>query len=280
MSSAHSTLGPAQRAQLEAIITNLCHQLPLVAAGAIFTERIIKEIKAVLLKNLSKILSAGLIAGGLSVLIPVLTLAIVNAVGFTAGGVLAGSLAAANQSAVYGGLTGGVFSTLQSFGAVAVMPPPVVIAVAVVAVVVGGYLAYRAFKSKSKIPPDMVSQTADKHDDGHGDPETRRAITWYTPDSDMDSERANRFGGTTTSAVRTGARILKKPIVDAYYRIVRTGYGMMAHSATKHLQAAGNGASTAFDAVGRQTTSATHTTVDFFRGVRRRAHPKASEHRK
>ncbi len=37
--------------------------------------------------------------------------------GFGAGGVVAGSVAAAAQSAIYGGATGGVFALLQSAGA-------------------------------------------------------------------------------------------------------------------------------------------------------------------
>ncbi|XP_022800209.1 uncharacterized protein LOC111338068 isoform X3 [Stylophora pistillata] len=42
---------------------------------------------------------------------------VLGAAGFTAGGVAAGSIAAAAQSAIYGGFTGGVFSLLQSAGA-------------------------------------------------------------------------------------------------------------------------------------------------------------------
>lgn len=37
-------------------------------------------------------------------------------VGFGAGGVVAGSVAAAGQSMIYGAYTGGIFSTLQSAG--------------------------------------------------------------------------------------------------------------------------------------------------------------------
>jgi len=44
-------------------------------------------------------------------------LATVSAVGFTTTGVAASSLAASTQSVVYGGLTTGAFSTLQSIGA-------------------------------------------------------------------------------------------------------------------------------------------------------------------
>ena len=47
----------------------------------------------------------------------VATPAILGLAGFTAAGVAAGSLAAWVQSAVHGGFTFGVFSTLQSIGA-------------------------------------------------------------------------------------------------------------------------------------------------------------------
>ena len=43
--------------------------------------------------------------------------AVLSAVGFTAGGVAAGSVAASIQSVFYGASTGGVFSVLQSAGA-------------------------------------------------------------------------------------------------------------------------------------------------------------------
>ena len=42
---------------------------------------------------------------------------VLGVAGFTTGGVAAGSVAAAAQSAIYGGFTGGVFSLLQSAGA-------------------------------------------------------------------------------------------------------------------------------------------------------------------
>ena len=43
--------------------------------------------------------------------------AVLSVVGFTAGGVAAGSVAASIQSVFYGAYTGGVFSVLQSAGA-------------------------------------------------------------------------------------------------------------------------------------------------------------------
>lgn len=66
--------------------------------------------------------SVGLAVGGSIVLIPALGILALNAIGFTAGGVAAGSLAAALQSIFYGGATTGLFSILQSVGATAVLP--------------------------------------------------------------------------------------------------------------------------------------------------------------
>jgi hypothetical protein len=58
-----------------------------------------------------------------------------------------GSLAAIIQSSVYAGSTGGIFSALQSFGATAVVAPPVALALGgtllVVGAGVGGYWLYQ-----------------------------------------------------------------------------------------------------------------------------------------
>ena len=48
---------------------------------------------------------------------PVVAAALLGVIGFTTGGVAAGSIAAAVQSAVYGGATTGVFAAAQSAGA-------------------------------------------------------------------------------------------------------------------------------------------------------------------
>ncbi|TEB29247.1 hypothetical protein FA13DRAFT_1711236 [Coprinellus micaceus] len=67
--------------------------------------------------------------GALFVLsVPLIGIATLNIIGFTAGGVLAGSAAAGLQSAIYGGATGGLFSVLQSIGATATLEAPVIMA--------------------------------------------------------------------------------------------------------------------------------------------------------
>ncbi len=52
---------------------------------------------------------------------------------------ITGSLAAAIQSVVYGGATGGLFSIFQSIGATAVVAPPLALALGVAGIVGGAY---------------------------------------------------------------------------------------------------------------------------------------------
>ncbi|TEB29244.1 hypothetical protein FA13DRAFT_1815388 [Coprinellus micaceus] len=68
--------------------------------------------------------SAGsaLMISGSFVIIPMLGILALNAIGFTATGVAAGSFAAFVQSIFYRGATAGIFSVLQSMGATAVLP--------------------------------------------------------------------------------------------------------------------------------------------------------------
>jgi len=77
---------------------------------------------------------------GLATLLPSLIVLAVNILGFTAGGVLHGSIAALIQSLVYGGQTAGLFSVLQAFGATAAISPPVVIGIGSILAVVGAAL--------------------------------------------------------------------------------------------------------------------------------------------
>ncbi|KAK7043972.1 hypothetical protein VNI00_008140 [Paramarasmius palmivorus] len=99
---------------------------------------------------LTKLAGTGLLAGGALAIIPSVGIAVLNAIGFTSSGVAAGSAAAAIQSAVYGGATGGLFSVCQSIGATAVVAPPVAIGLGIGAVVAGvGCFAYNAFKKRN-----------------------------------------------------------------------------------------------------------------------------------
>lgn len=77
-------------AQVNAIMGQLRPQLPVVAAGGVIADELIKNVQEILVRNHEAIISGALIAGGLAVLLPALTIAIVNVVGFTAGGVAAG----------------------------------------------------------------------------------------------------------------------------------------------------------------------------------------------
>ncbi|EAU83179.2 hypothetical protein CC1G_07861 [Coprinopsis cinerea okayama7 len=60
--------------------------------------------------------------GGATVLFPAVGILGLNALGFGAGGVVGGSIAATIQSIFYGGATTGLFSILQSIGATAAAP--------------------------------------------------------------------------------------------------------------------------------------------------------------
>lgn len=109
--------------------------------------------------------SAGLIIGGSVVLLPALGVMALNAIGFTAGGVLAGSLAATIQSILYGGLTGGLFSIFQSIGATAVLPG--------VTAVAGASTALGAGVSSLinlKMQRGMGEDGQDDREDGEDDP--------------------------------------------------------------------------------------------------------------
>ncbi|KZP21650.1 hypothetical protein FIBSPDRAFT_825338 [Athelia psychrophila] len=83
--------------------------------------------------------SAGiaLIGTGALVVAPALALGALNIVGFGAVGPMAGSLAAALQSAIYGGATTGIFSVFQSFAMTAVAASPAVLTGACAAITGG-----------------------------------------------------------------------------------------------------------------------------------------------
>jgi len=104
----------------------------------------------------------GLIIGGSAVLVPALGLAALNAVGFTAGGVVGGSLAASLQSLFYGGFTTGVFSMLQSFAATSVAVSAASVATASTAV--GAGLGSIVYNSQPGAAPSQSSQMPSSKD--------------------------------------------------------------------------------------------------------------------
>ncbi|EIW74612.1 hypothetical protein CONPUDRAFT_159899 [Coniophora puteana RWD-64-598 SS2] len=69
-------------------------------------------------------IAGALVAGGVFLAAPPVGIMAINALGWQAGGVAAGSIAAGIQSVVYGASTGGVFSMLQAVGATAVVNVP------------------------------------------------------------------------------------------------------------------------------------------------------------
>ncbi|KAF8177251.1 hypothetical protein BJ912DRAFT_986107 [Pholiota molesta] len=76
-------------------------------------------------------------ATGLAALLPSLTIFSVNVLGFTSAGVAAGSVAAVIQSYCYGAFTSGIFAWLMSFGATAVIAPPLMLVSGVISLGAG-----------------------------------------------------------------------------------------------------------------------------------------------
>ncbi|EIW74615.1 hypothetical protein CONPUDRAFT_85776 [Coniophora puteana RWD-64-598 SS2] len=75
-----------------------------------------------------KMVTVALIGLGLALALPPVGILVLNALGWQAGGVAAGSAATVIQSILYGANTAGVFSVLQSIGATAVVSLPALIA--------------------------------------------------------------------------------------------------------------------------------------------------------
>ncbi|KAF8147567.1 hypothetical protein B0H34DRAFT_795430 [Crassisporium funariophilum] len=120
------------------VLTRLIHdQIPSVANGMVVTREIVDRVMEIVKKNLVW-LGGGFLTAGLLALLPSLLIVTINAIGFTSSGVLAGSLAAVIQSQFYGAMTSGLFASLQSFGATAVVAPPVFIGLGVASLVIGG----------------------------------------------------------------------------------------------------------------------------------------------
>ncbi|THU97358.1 hypothetical protein K435DRAFT_778098 [Dendrothele bispora CBS 962.96] len=116
-------------------------------------------------KRVQNLAAGGLVGlGGMSVL-PSIGVAAVNAVGFTSSGIAAGSLATVIQSTFYGAYTCGIFSSLQSFGATAVIAPPVALGLGAAAMVVGGsVLAVNKIKERQKEREKEREGEQGKHD--------------------------------------------------------------------------------------------------------------------
>ncbi|KAJ7574942.1 hypothetical protein C8J56DRAFT_977868, partial [Mycena floridula] len=106
----------------------------IVLAGVVILAEYLRSVIEFVKTNIAALISTGMIVAGSAMLLPTLAILALNAVGFTPSGVVAGSLAAAIQSAFYGGATTGLFSILQSLGATAVIGSPVL-------PIIGGVLA-------------------------------------------------------------------------------------------------------------------------------------------
>jgi len=93
-----------------------------------------------------------LIGTGSLIIAPALALGALNIVGFSAIGPVAGSLAAALQSVIYGGATTGVFSVCQSFAMTAAVASPAAITGAC-AFITGGTWFVKSSAQNATSPP-------------------------------------------------------------------------------------------------------------------------------
>ncbi|KAF9532830.1 hypothetical protein CPB83DRAFT_806440 [Crepidotus variabilis] len=169
--------------------------------GALISQTLIRDVEAVLRKYLIEMLGSALVAGGIGALLPSLAVVLVNAVGFTSGGVAAGSIAAAFQSAVLGGATGGAFSSLQAFGATAMIAHPAVLAVGIILMAGGaGVVGYGLWRKRQRqreaeLAASMVSsgQGPDGFNPDHKSEEAQ--VTLYSPPQPIAKilNFANRF---------------------------------------------------------------------------------------
>jgi len=148
-------------------------QVPALARGAIVTTEIINQVREIIKQNLNLLGSTALLTAGVLTLLPSLLVTAVNVLGFTAGGILKGSIAALIQSAIYGGQTGGLFGVLQAFGATAMISPPVVIGVGVSLAVIGagflGYTLWRRHRERRRVGQNGRKSSPDDRDDDDED---------------------------------------------------------------------------------------------------------------
>ncbi|PPQ91370.1 hypothetical protein CVT25_004137 [Psilocybe cyanescens] len=134
------------RVEVEALLALVRNQFPTLATGAAITTEIVNQVTESIRRNIG-LLGSGLTATSLAVLLPSLAIAIVNAIGCTAGGIAAGSMAAAIQSAFYGAYTTGLISTLQAFGATAVIAFPAALILGSISLATGvGFLGHWLYK--------------------------------------------------------------------------------------------------------------------------------------
>jgi len=155
------------------LVVLLQTQVPALARAAVITAEIIDRVREIVQQNLILLGSTLLTAGSIT-LLPSFLVTAVKVIGFTAGGVLEGSIAAFIQSTIFGGQTCGLFSVLQSFGATAMISPPVAVGVGVSLAVIGaGVLAYKRHCERVD-QNDRKSSPDNRDDDDGSDPNSYR----------------------------------------------------------------------------------------------------------
>ncbi|CAA7271108.1 unnamed protein product [Cyclocybe aegerita] len=140
---------PPNAEVVQALMRLVQQHLPGVSLAGAITVEVVHRAIDVIKKHILSILGTGFLTAAAATLLPSLLVVAVNAIGFTAAGVLKGTLAATLQSMFWGANTGGIFSGLQAFGATAAIASPAVIGIGVAFGVIGaGLLGYRWYKKR------------------------------------------------------------------------------------------------------------------------------------
>lgn len=183
------------RAFVNALMRQVQAQLALSHAATI-SKQLLQKITDIVRANLAP-LSALLTTAGLAMFLPSLAVVIVNGIGFTSGGVLAGascldatrsefvcslflwwflwvgSLATVIQSHFYGALTRGVFSSLQAFGATAAIASPAVLVLGGILLGTGaglfGWWLYKKWRGGGDDDPPSQGVLVVQHNGREGD---------------------------------------------------------------------------------------------------------------
>lgn len=76
---------------LVSVLSRSSNASAVLVNAAVISRAIIQDVEAVLRRYLKELIGGALVAGGIGALIPSLAVVIVNAIGFTSGGVAAGA---------------------------------------------------------------------------------------------------------------------------------------------------------------------------------------------
>ena len=83
---------PGPQIVVDALTRLIRDQFPAIVSGAAISAALVRQVLDVVQKNLAILLGGALTTAGLAVLLPSLAVVLVNLVGFSASGVVAGAL--------------------------------------------------------------------------------------------------------------------------------------------------------------------------------------------